>query len=348
MSEQEDLERLCRDRPLRTREVFRPNAYYGHSLILKTYAGFSLKRPIYGVVVHGVVTDAGYVWANEVAFDVPGVFSYPPYRDETYRKATDKVVVPSAAPYVYLLKIVQHQELPDRRGTIFFPSHSTHHRTTDTKGDRAADALSALDPEFHPITVCVYWKDFLMGHHRPFADRGFDVVSAGHMYDDHFLFRLHHLCSSHRYASGEQVGSHMFNSVASGCHYFCVPGLSVPRPGINMDPHGIRVSRSDRNSEAPSIETMFLEGPSASPAAQRKAAAYYLGADRAVSPAELSEQLMELERLDRSFVVDLGAGRRLRRIPPRWKRRYRRLLHVLPVWRSLPRLIRRITSHSSS
>ena len=39
LAEQNDLDHLCSDRPLMSREIFAGNAYYGMDLILKRYAG---------------------------------------------------------------------------------------------------------------------------------------------------------------------------------------------------------------------------------------------------------------------------------------------------------------------
>jgi hypothetical protein len=40
------------------------------------------------------------------------------------------------------------------------------------------------------------------------------------MFDPRFLVRLHHLCSMHRYACSNELGSHLFYAVKAGCSYF--------------------------------------------------------------------------------------------------------------------------------
>jgi hypothetical protein len=159
--------------------------------------------------------------AERSSREFPVVLCYPPYRERSYREHTDKRVVLSAAPFLYVAEMLKNEPRPERSGTIFFPSHSTHWNTAHMDYELMAKQLTLLPDQYQPITVCIYWRDVNLCRHIPFQDCGIKVVSAGHIYQNpYFLHRLYHLCSLHRDASGNAPGSHLFYSVTAGCSYF--------------------------------------------------------------------------------------------------------------------------------
>ena len=75
--DQQDLDSLCRDRPLETPELFGPNAFYGFDRALKTYC------------------------------DLPLILCYPPFRRHVYLRQTNKLVLPGASPFLYAKKVLE-------------------------------------------------------------------------------------------------------------------------------------------------------------------------------------------------------------------------------------------------
>ena len=71
-----------------------------------------------------------------------------------------------------------------------------------------------------PVVVCIYWKDYLLGHHLEYINRGIKVVTAGHIYDPLFLLRLHDICRNFKYSTSNDIGTHLCASVYSGCNFF--------------------------------------------------------------------------------------------------------------------------------
>ena len=338
LSSQNDLESLCADRPLRTREAFTPNAYYGIDRILKEYAGLPRACSLKVVVPHGVVLDENFVWEAEKKALVPGVFCYPPYREPAYWAQTGKKVFLSAAPFLYLVEMLQDQPQPARQGTIFFPQHSTHHVTAETDFEGLAEELAQLGSEYQPVTVCIYWRSFNLGHHLPFEKRGMRIVSAGHMYDPAFLYRFYHLCSLHRYASSNGLGSHMFYSLKSGCSYFhfdCVkPHLVADDLVLNRD-----VSKTSPAIEA-ALKALFRSPQPSVVAEQLDTADYYLGAEYLRSPRELRKLLLYAELLDKAHFRARGATGSTSFSIPTWYRRSGRTLQrgLLEIGRELWKL----------
>jgi hypothetical protein len=232
LNEQQNLSQLCSDTPpklLNTSEIFPPNAYYGNDLIYKLYADLPVEYSLKGVLPHApesYVNPTNKVWKYELENSLPEIWCYSNQSTQIYSEALknsklDKKVIPCASPFLYLLKLVKTDSvLSEKRGTIFFPSHSSHHIIDDTSFEVLASKLDCLGEEYQPITVCIYWKDFNLGRHLPFEKRGMKIVSAGHMYDPGFLFRFYYLCSLHKYSCANDYGTAILYSIKSGCSYF--------------------------------------------------------------------------------------------------------------------------------
>lgn len=333
LASQADLSRLCADRPLVTEEICRPNAFYGMDAALKLYAGLPSSYALKAVVPHGVHFTDTWVFDQEERARVPAVLCYPAYRQRAYMRRTTKEIVLSASPFLYAAEMLKTQPCPERRGTIFFPSHSTHWSTVDADFDHLAEALANLEDDYQPVTVCMYWRDVNLGRHIPFQNRGLSVVSAGHMFSDRdFLFRLYHLCSLHRYASGNSVGTHMFYALKAGCSYFHFAGHEY---SLETPPeHYSNVWVNERDNLETTIESglriLFRDPSPGMSEEQLRAADYFLGADYLKSPEELREQLLYAERLDKfGFVVHTGQHRRVV-VPSYYRRLIMRALR-LPV-----------------
>lgn len=304
LADQGNLGRLCSPRPLRIRERYWPNSNYGFSSVLKTYAQAPADEPLWGLIPHGVYLDGDHLFEGEIEAPVPAVFSFPAYRDEVWAKRTDKLVIGSAAPFVYAVELMRSAgwAMPERRsGTIVFPMHSTATIETNTRWSRLADELVALPDEFQPVTVCLHWQDLARKREAEFARRGMRVVSAGHLTDQEFLFRMIHLMSQHRYAASNAVASNLFYAVWLGMPYFLVgrqPELSLTRGNEHLR------SQYNLGSDAAALRTEAVRGQFASlpdgsqlepTGEQLRIASEYLGVDRLRTPEGLRDDL-ELAR----------------------------------------------------
>ena len=327
LDSQRDLAALCADRELKTKEIHRGNAFYGSDWVLKRFAGLPGRYPLKMVVPHGPYFSEDHVWEPERDAELPIVLCFPEYRVNAYRKVTNKVIVPSTSPFVYLTKMIAKPLSRERRGTIFFPAHSTHWITASMDFEALADDLLNLGREYHPIRVCIYWRDFNLGHHRAFVDRGFEIVSAGHMYDPSFMSRLYHLFSVHRYAASNEQGSQIYYSLAAGCSFFFHGSVSVEllaeesvlkRDGAVPSPS--RVAR---------LRAAFCEPTPVASREQLAIASQYLGMEHMRSSRELRKLILLAEALDKTRVVvrDPGRGHSIA-LPPFFRRGLRKLGRV--------------------
>lgn len=314
LSEADDIERLCRPRDLRTSEIFAPNAFYGNDLVLKQYAGLPPDRPLKAVVPHGIVFDRSYVWESERRALLPAVLAYNDDRAQAYARTTGKLPIRTAVPFAYLPKLLGAVPPGERSGTLFFPGHSSHRATAHADFAGMADALTRLDAKYLPATVCIYWRDHELGRHRPFLERGLRVVSAGHIFDAAFLFRLFHLCQRHRYAASNHVGSSLLYSVLAGCRFFVLPGFGVIYSGVQAH---LEQDLSRGGELLGELAAAFGAPADEITARQSSLAAGTCGLDHLLGPAELRAVLAMADRLDRFGVARHSRTRRIHVALPR-------------------------------
>ena len=337
---QDDLAALCADRSLNTAEIFAPNGYYGFDQVLKRYADLPASYRLKAVVPHGTVIDPGFVWKAERDAPVPAVICWEPQRRRVYEAAGGKIVLAGASPYLYLAKLLADGGPVRRTGTLFFPSHSTHHVEDAADYEQLAHRVSSLPDRLSPVTVCIYWRDLHLGRDAPFRRRGLRIVSAGHMYDPGFPARLHHLASRFAYAAGNEFGTHMFHAVASGCTYFHVGPEASTDPNsllARREPDGVPWIEPDYGRIKPIYQEMAAAFGTPAPeqaTRQRRLTHFLLGSADLQSPARLRRTLLELERIDRWGPVLLGMSRGGHSIaPPSLRRQKQRLRSILPLSR---------------
>lgn len=283
--DQQDVPALCATRPTTTSEAYWPNDNYGFASVVKAYAGYPGERSLPALIPHGVYLDEDALHDSEANAPYPAVLSYPKYRDRPFKRYSSKLVIPSASPFLYALKLVGSLEPPERSGTIYFPSHSTAAYPTKLDWQGLARSLDDIPNEFKPLTVCVHWHDLQLGRAVPFLERGYRVVSAGHLADPEFLFRLIHLMSVHRHAASNDVGSNLMYAVSMGLPYFLhgkAPQRSFKK-GKQPETSAIRRKRE--------IAKLFSKPRHELTAEQQECAAYHLRAEVMRSPDDLAADL---------------------------------------------------------
>ena len=317
--DQENLSQLCLDtppRPLNTNEIFNPNAFYGNDVIYKLYAGLPIQYTLKAMLPHGpTIYTHEKIWSAELINNLSEIWCYSNLGMQRYSQALKRLkihknIVLCASPFLYLLKLLKSDAvMTKRQGTIFFPSHSTHHIKANADFQALASKLDALAEEYHPITVCIYWKDFNLGHHLPFANRGMKIVSAGHMFDPYFLFRFYHLCSLHQYSCSNEYGTSVLYSIKSGCSYFhldsnelycnSLKSLTNPKP-LPDDPATYiptQVLNLEEQIDRLKYFTDLFTVPQPYPTSEQvDFADEILGYEFIKTPGELQDQIMVAER----------------------------------------------------
>lgn len=300
MAQQSDLKSLCAERPRPQREAHWPNENYGFSTVLRRYSGYPDSDPIYAVIPHGVyLSSDSEMNGPEAQAPMPAAYTYPEYLDRLYRRLTNKHVIPSASPFLYALELAGEVRVaPERVGTMFFPAHSTMGVRVDAPHELIASMLLELPEEYQPVTVCVHWFDYSQGMHKPYAKRGLRIVSAGHVADQQFLFRLIHLLSTTRFAASNALGSNAFYAMAMGIPYFLLDTEVTHNPlhGRKRDvPSEKQAARNAR------LREMLLARREEVTPELAEETRYYLGAERLKSRDSLLTDLIYARRLVRGW-----------------------------------------------
>ncbi|MBD1912361.1 MULTISPECIES: hypothetical protein [unclassified Leptolyngbya] len=301
LAQQENLESLCQECPEGNVEIFHGNAFYGGDRILKTYANLPPDYALKGVVPHGVYLSDTFIWHKEIFSPLPAAFYFSEHLQKNYennlkKQHVHKRLYPLSSPFLYLLDLYKNAPKPERDGTLFFLTHSTHHITTAFDPQVVIDKLHALEQRYHPVTICLYWRDFQLGCQKPFEAAGFRVVSAGHMYDPLFMARLYHLLSLHRYAAGNDISSHVFYAVKTGCPYLYIDTGNVTRSAADPKRLALTLATLDE-PRIQKIKSLFQEPSDSITPAQLELVDYYLGAQYFQSPEGLKQQFLDLEPL---------------------------------------------------
>ena len=286
-----DLERLARDRPLLTRELHAVNAWYGHSHVLKRYAGWPRRRSLKVAIEHGPWID-DEIWAVDANTRMPVHLCAAPARAELFNR---KTAIPATAigPMIrYVLP--EDPPLPERPRTVAFPAHSTHHSDAEFVMETFLGHLDRM-AKSSEVVVCLYWRDVMRGLHHVFEERGFRCTCAGHIYDSHFLDRLASILASASRVLTNEVGTHVLYAALLGR-----PVQVVSQPIEYVQQRELADHQGDR--EHPRVRrtrTLFASPSDSLTTEQRQFIDEILGVECVRSPAGLTSLLKNAERLYR-------------------------------------------------
>ena len=107
----------------------------------------------------------------------------------------------TGSPFVHFRKKRNIQIKKDAKGTVCFPFHSTKYIKAYYDIDNYIDQLNALPDKFKPITICMHHCDIEDGKHNYYLNKGLNVVTAGHKFDNKFVNRFYEILSNHLYAT---------------------------------------------------------------------------------------------------------------------------------------------------
>ena len=106
------------------------------------------------------------------------------------------------------------------KGTIIFPNHGTHHLTLKMDWEEYATFLESLPNEMKPITVCIYWKDLLNDDYLIIKNKGFNVITNGHIFDKNFIDNFYQNIKFFKYCIGSKFGSSLIYAYDLGLSVF--------------------------------------------------------------------------------------------------------------------------------
>lgn len=294
------LREFCADRGLNTPEINTSNDFYGHARAMKAYAGRPLNVSLKASMEHGAAL-VDKCWDELLRAPLPAVLVMSRFRKEVVTRLTDKPVH-VLGPFLHYAghalppeeRTAQRQRLG--RMLLAFPVHSSHNITIDCCVDSFCRKLERLGKDFDSIVVCVYWKDVLLGRADEYVQRGFEVVSCGHMFDLDFLPRLKTLLRLASLTVSNGLSTALGYSLSMNIPSVILPtilGLGAATPEIFA--REFTSYHDTRAFDFSLIEEAFGDPQSGITPKQLELARHYLGLGCEKSPAELAALFDELE-----------------------------------------------------
>ncbi len=306
MTSADELEELSRPRRLVTRELYPFNAFYGHADVLRAYAGIEGSEPLKAALEHGptLFPDPG---DPDLATWLPRYFCASGSRASFYAEHALHGAKPVAigAPILYA-RALAPPDPPATRRLVYFDAHSSHYLLASYDVGVALARLDALRHEFEDVAVCLYWRDVLLGRAEPYLRRGFRCVTAGHMFDPSFLFRLVEIISSATVVLTDRLGTHMLYALALDRPVWL--DFAPAEYELAADaPHGPMVAHEGELVER--ATALFAGREEAIDAEQRAFAEEFAGIGCFRSPADLAAVIAEAEA---AYCAETPARVRLR------------------------------------
>lgn len=296
------LRTICKDREPRTNELLHPsNDFYGNATILKRYAGIKEPYPLRAAIEHGIFLGENFAWNVDLCSPLPGLITLSNYRRDILKTKTNKSIlaigpyIHYASPHMDAASLAKEKERLGR-SVLVFPAHSSHHCLSEYDVDAFCSQLEKHTVGYDSVRICLYWKDVLRGHASFYLRRGYECVSAGHMYDHHFLSRLRSYLM--------QADLTVMNSITTGLGYSIY--LNIPTILIQQTVHYVAASAESTRfmkditrKESPAlmdVAKVFNEDPIITES-KRQVSNRYWGFECVRKPEQLREWLIAMEHL---------------------------------------------------
>jgi hypothetical protein len=308
----EELALLAHDRELITPEIYTHNDFYGHASILKTYCGMPEKYPIKASIEHGMFFSE-FIYRTELELDFPVMMVMSRLRLPVLSRNTKKTLFVTGPMMQYADSVLSNAAFQREKGRLgrtllLFPSHSTHHVTSEFDIHLLCREIEKRAQGFQSVRVCLYWKDVLLGRAKPYQEHGFECTTAGHMYDKLFLPRLRSII---------ELADVTASNACGGQLGYCV-GLGKPHVLLQIEKprHAapVNVLKRDVNSTLATnlhyrhIMDLFSHWSEDLNAEQRETVADYWGFNCRRTPDELKTMLQIAEDMyrNRSRLIQSG------------------------------------------
>lgn len=200
---------------------------YSQGKIYREYANYPLWRPLYIYSEHGIEFDI--VYKHEIDNDAEAMFVFSDEKLINYQKECQKPVYKVMQPLVWYRNEHNLDQLPNAKGTLAFPAHSTPDCDAVFDVNEYINQLKQLPEDMHPICVCLFMTDVLKGLYKPFIDAGIPVYTAGNVWDVDFVDKYFGLLRNFKFSTSNCIGTYAFYSVEMGipfslygqnCYYY--------------------------------------------------------------------------------------------------------------------------------
>lgn len=239
---------------LHTKEILISNDFYGNANTIKKYCGLNERYTIKASLEHASYMAKDFYWDVEVNHDLPGIITQGCVRRDVLKKVTSKSVY-VVGPYIAYAKSFyserKKRKLKKGKTLLVFPMHSATHMDIDYDMELFISEIERVKKDFDTVRICMYWKDILRGSHMIYRQRGYEIVSAGHLYDKCFLSRLRSIIEMSDCVMANEIGTYIGQAV-----YFKKPVYLYRQEGwvSNAD---VSTVEFDTRQDTPYYEKMF-------------------------------------------------------------------------------------------
>lgn len=170
------------------------NNLYGNGAVIKK--AFKNINLIETTIEHGLYLGS-YVPKRHLLNSYKNIITYSEYRKHFIEvKANQKIL--TIGPYItYADTLLSSKKISlirqkFGRTLLVFPSHSIDSIHAEYDIDKFIGYIKEFSVQysFDKVLICLYWKDISLDKQRLYVNAGFDIVTAGHIYDPYFLSRL--------------------------------------------------------------------------------------------------------------------------------------------------------------
>lgn len=235
-----NLSDLCKDisaTSIFTAELHTSNDFYGNAEQLKRFLHLPSHYALKAAIQHGNQY-AGRDWDVEANSFLPLRLAWGTHIRDTWSQRSEKETHMISAPFFYTKGLLSENELAAEKkrlgkNLLLFPAHSNHNTTITFDVLCFWRQLEDFVKAFDTVRVCIYWKDYILGLHKPYEDLGLECVTAGHIFDYNFLPRLYSLLETCDASASNRIGSFFGYSIFLGKpHIFFDQALDIHDHGI--------------------------------------------------------------------------------------------------------------------
>jgi hypothetical protein len=207
-----DYQSVIAEIPLYPTDLVIDNNFYGLSHCLQKF--MNKKIALNSYIEHGLVLGS-LVKQDAIKWCVPKIMTLSSTRENYIRKVTSKPVL-KIGPYIHYADDLLLEEvfntLKQDLGKILtvFPSHSIKNIETAFNNEELISYIESKKDDFDTVVICLYWRDALNKKLvDSYVNKGYKIVSAGHVHDLNFLSRLKSIIKLSDFAISNSVGTHI-------------------------------------------------------------------------------------------------------------------------------------------
>jgi len=215
------------------------NTVYGDDIILKSYSGYDMTKPINGEITHGWYPNngvPGYVPSEELKckdkakFYNKRFYVWNKRMEDSFRRLGFKSIVTIGAPFLYIPELVEPGYLGSK-SIILFPVHSTEtekfYDAINVFKTYLKQVASIVEENFDNITICLGHRDYNTDGVKKIF-KNYNVVTLGNKSNPEFLLDYQNLVNKYEYVSSNVFSTALFYALHMGKKAFI-----LGNPGIN-------------------------------------------------------------------------------------------------------------------